>query len=488
MSLSYESHTSFYRVHPAPPPTVNSLTSHQKAQLRRSANKLTKVLGAAPQVLDDGYGAYHTQASLPSFMLIAIDDIAAIAFLISFSLGSTVHVSRPMPLTAAAKKKQPSLSVSIEPGKGKHRRTKSAEARVDPDLYPLSSSIRPAKPPLARKSAPAAPTSHYQLRRERSKSVTGADASASSSSEAGSAEALVNALSALHQRRMRPQSGASAPREVPTPAVSRPDSVATRDSLCDSLYEPTFVIPSSTKIRRDKMARVCKLLGEDVPIELVFPSPVPHDYNPSKPSKDDLGDDWSVIDIRRSSLVVPVGPPSYTDSEAEKLLPPLPTAAQPVLPAKPRLSVNTNTTSLQPQQLKWSSYRATGRTLEPIAELSPRSSCSSRASYASGASFSSSTTSSSYRFTSSGCSDPVVSPASASAANANAEDNAADDVAVASPTQDLHEGYGYNGRREFSIYLPFHRRARNSGGYAPVLGSDDSQEFEVVKTLVDLHI
>lgn len=390
----------------------------------------------------------------------------------------SVHVSRPLPLTAT-KKKQPSLSVSVESGKGKHRRTRSAEARVDPDLYPLSSSLRPAKPPV-RKSAPAAPTSHYQLRRERSRSITGTDASISADS---SAEALVNALSALHQRRVRPHSGSTIPREPAIPVASRPDSLATHDSLCDSLYEPAFVIPSSTKIRRDKMARVCKLLGEEVPVELVFPSATPssHDYPASRAIKQDIGDDWSVIDIRRSSMVAPSDPPSYADSEAEKLLPPLPSDALAPLPSKPKLTVNTDTT-LQALP-KWTSYRAGGRSLEPIAEMSPRSSCSSRASYASGASFSSTTTSSSYRFTSSGCSDPAASPASPAPANAES-----DNVAVASPTQDLHMSYGFSGRREFSIYLPFQRRARGSAGYAPVLGSDESQEFEVVKTMVDLRV
>lgn len=152
----------------------------------------------------------------------------------------------------------------------------------------------------------------------------------------------MDALSALHQRRMRSQSGMTA-RELTTSTPSRPDSLATRDSVCDSLYEPAFVIPSTTKVRRDKMARVCKILGEEVPVELVFPSNTPsYDHAAPFPNKKDLGDDWSVIDVRRNSVVSPHDPPSYTDSKADKLLPPLPSSDTATPPPKPRLTIDTS--------------------------------------------------------------------------------------------------------------------------------------------------
>ena len=40
------------RVYPQPPPTVNVLSTRQKAHLRRSSTKISKVLGAAPQIVD----------------------------------------------------------------------------------------------------------------------------------------------------------------------------------------------------------------------------------------------------------------------------------------------------------------------------------------------------------------------------------------------------------------------------------------------------
>ena len=45
-----------YHIYPAPPPTVNVLSSRQKAQLRRSTTKIAKVFGAAPQVVDEYSG------------------------------------------------------------------------------------------------------------------------------------------------------------------------------------------------------------------------------------------------------------------------------------------------------------------------------------------------------------------------------------------------------------------------------------------------
>lgn len=40
-------------VFPAPPPTFNSLTSTQRAQLLRSTKKLERLLGTAPRLLDE---------------------------------------------------------------------------------------------------------------------------------------------------------------------------------------------------------------------------------------------------------------------------------------------------------------------------------------------------------------------------------------------------------------------------------------------------
>ena len=55
----------------------------------------------------------------------------------------------------------------------------------------------------------------------------------------------------------------------PVPTLNGPPPA--RDSLCDSLYEPTFTIPSEGALRHAKLAHVQKLWGEDIPINLVFP-------------------------------------------------------------------------------------------------------------------------------------------------------------------------------------------------------------------------
>jgi hypothetical protein len=71
---SHSSHTAgasptSYQLQSAPPPTHNNLSTKQKAQLRRSNTKLTRLLGAAPQVLDEQQAGTHTirQIKLPTF-------------------------------------------------------------------------------------------------------------------------------------------------------------------------------------------------------------------------------------------------------------------------------------------------------------------------------------------------------------------------------------------------------------------------------------
>lgn len=51
---------------PQPPPTSNTLTSHQRQQLLRSTRKLTKLLGSAPYLLD--YSGPSPGMFYPAFM------------------------------------------------------------------------------------------------------------------------------------------------------------------------------------------------------------------------------------------------------------------------------------------------------------------------------------------------------------------------------------------------------------------------------------
>lgn len=406
----------FYHVHPAPPPTVNNLTLRQKAQLRRSNNKLTKVLGAAPQVVDD----------------------------------YPLKVSRPLPLTPT-KKLQPSLSISS--GKSSHKKSRSAGERVDPELYPLSSSPRPA--------------SHDGLLRR------SLDSKTKSRTGARSAQACSRSFS-LEWELLTEDDSCSPVRPRPRPQKenqdeSRPESFS-RDSLCDSLYEPKFVIPSATKLRREKMARVCKLLGEDVPVDLVFP--VADDEVLSKPE-----DNVNVVPVPVLDICAP------QKVETAPLPPPKP-RRKPV----PRLFPDA-------EQPRWPTSHAqycTPPLLETIVEQSPRASYSSSTSSSADSAYSvlTTTTSSSYRFSSSGCLSDESSPAPSSAHESSIGTAVGTSAPLISQSQQIREmssGTQGHGRREFAIYVPFRRRV-HKGSCQAEFEKDPGQAFDMVHSMLDLRV
>ncbi|KAL5505051.1 hypothetical protein ACEPAH_7714 [Sanghuangporus vaninii] len=453
-----------FRVYPAPPPTVNRLSSRQKAQLRRSTTKLARLLGEAPQVVDE----------MPS------------------RIGSTTKMG-----VSTSRKLQPSLSImSHAPGTVRAARSASLRRKVDPELYPLSSTLRPASCDVVRSRTRGAAVSRTSSEskkssssRRRSRSISSeflmnenVNASVIENDEKGYSSFVVVSRSARVGRQHRP----------------RPDSMVSRksrDSLCDSVldFEPSFYVPSATKMKREKMARVCKLLGEDVPVHLVFPVSRPDDpaegFSSSSPSSSSSSSSSSdsdldselVLDIcalppppptplkeiqsqiqnqtqieTQTRIVSPPPPPplppknnikrkpvpkAYFDDEkdlenadVEAPLPPLPTKAelkqeeqeqeqeQEGTRWQPTLAPTPSLTSSLPM-----TYRASrpnlGLRLETIVEQSPRTSyCpssassvdrrSSRSSTSSSYSLLSTTTSSSYRFTSSGC---LSSPSDCSA-------------------------------------------------------------------------
>lgn len=238
-------------------------------------------------------------------------------------------------------------------------------------------------------------------------------------------------------------------------AGPRPDSTISRDSLCDSLYEPKFSIPSATKLRREKLARVCKLLGDDVPIDLVFPA-----------NDDPAEEDWYILDICA---------PQEIETPPSSPLPPTPPKPQrkPAVPPKP-------------EQPRWLAYRTP--TLETIVEQSPRSSSYSSISSADSAcSLLTTTTSSSYRFTSSGC----ASESSTASILAHESPSAPHAQPPPPPPkfvdEQIHEMSGTHGRREFAIYVPFRRRTNRLTCQAE-LGKGSNGQFEVVRGMLDLRI
>lgn len=326
------------------------------------------------------------------------------------------------------RKSQPSLSVST--GHKLHKRSKSTNDRVDPDLYPLSASIkvsrrRPASdPPFAT--------------RYRSHSFSA---------------------------------------EISTPPQARPQkesdnrsSTYTRDSLCDSLYEPSFTIPSPIALRREKMARVCKLLGEGVPVDLVFP-----------PAETETEEHDLVMDIRAPS-----------PEPKDEVPPPLPPKAEDWRRLSYRAS-NNSTSSSAPM-------------LPTINETNgPRSSCSSTSSVDSDFSFLTSTTSSSYRFRRSSNMSPTSTAATShghSAVSHSQEqkvetveqelgsEEEEDAFTSAYRAHPIHEISATHGRREFAVYVPYvpFVRRRSGLGSSGLSEKRMTHEFDIVHGVAELRV
>ena len=85
----------------------------------------------------------------------------------------------------------------------------------------------------------------------------------------------------------------------------------------DTLYEPTFSIPSETKVKRDKLARICKILGRDVPTGAVFPGEPPS-YEEiekadrkaaKKAARTPMFPEDYIVDIRNQNAAPPSRPP-----------------------------------------------------------------------------------------------------------------------------------------------------------------------------------
>ncbi|EKM53221.1 uncharacterized protein PHACADRAFT_259423 [Phanerochaete carnosa HHB-10118-sp] len=172
-------------VFPRPPPTYNTLSQAQRAQLLRSSAKLGQILGSTPHILDD------TDAS---------------------------PISPPTRSSSLRSTRSPSVASTASTSS-----TRSAESGHSERSW--RARFPACKPPLLRigKVAPTAPAPH---------------------------------------RGVPPQ----AHQAVRAPPAGSPDS-----SPGSSPREPTFSISSDTTLKRQKMRRIAKKLGEGVPVHLVFP-------------------------------------------------------------------------------------------------------------------------------------------------------------------------------------------------------------------------
>jgi hypothetical protein len=239
-------------VYPLPPPTTNSLTSMQRAQLLRSTNKLGRILGTTPLLIDTSIttlGKRHPTArrklfltGIPAPLCIQLpfndmDDSTSSEESAGSSSSCSSAISTTYPYDL------PRLSKSISgrstlTRSGSLRSRKSTESMTSSESWPSHNkrpTLRLATPsPL--ETIPASPFAGWTS----SGSVSPHSRSSSHSIEG-------------HEFTIRPHTNLS-------------------EAAHDSPTAPSFTIPSPNSDRRHKMERLRRKLGANVPTDLVFPS------------------------------------------------------------------------------------------------------------------------------------------------------------------------------------------------------------------------
>ncbi|KAI1798148.1 hypothetical protein LXA43DRAFT_875772 [Ganoderma leucocontextum] len=256
---------------PPPPPTRNDLSSEQRAKLIRTNNKLGQVLGSTPHVLD-----------------------------LSYIVPPAAHRELPAPPRTPTSSKNPFRG---------HSRKKSSP-KVDMDAMRAD-----AKSP---------------------DSVASTTSRRSTSSVRVKTDEL--AWRTPYSVKRPPLLQLSLP---PSPSPSRKPKLDTIpgsppfDELSGPPEPAKFHIPSDAAMRREKMRRVRKMLGDGVPHELVFPSSPGESESESEEdsplvetptSTISMSREWLLVDVNMNKplptpqvqelrskplpIPVPVGPPS----------------------------------------------------------------------------------------------------------------------------------------------------------------------------------
>ncbi|KAI0372012.1 hypothetical protein BV20DRAFT_1034880 [Pilatotrama ljubarskyi] len=250
---------------PPPPPTRNELTPEQRAKLIRSNNKLGQVLGSTPHVLDSTYRI--PAPKLPE------------------------EQSAPRPKTPTS---------SRNPFRT-HGRSKSVP-KVDLDALRANSpdSVSSSRSSSSRKSAPGPrPVADDE-----------------------------QAWRSPYPAQRPPLLKLSAPSSSRKPRLETIPGSPPFDQLTSSMDPPSFSIPSDAAVRREKMRRLRRRLGDNVPTELVFPS-FPEDSD-SESEEDSPLVSTPTSTMSREWLLIhkPLPDEPYPTSEVHRALPDIPIVKQ----------------------------------------------------------------------------------------------------------------------------------------------------------------
>ncbi|KAF8900681.1 hypothetical protein CPB84DRAFT_1847145 [Gymnopilus junonius] len=225
-------------VFPPPPPTTNDLTAQQRTQLVRSSRKIEQILGTAPRFIDTSIAPIHVTLPYGSLQRrwtktrrSSVDSTSSVSS--SESQPPPKYVQRSASLSGNFSGMRKSML-------GSHRSSQSSssialESWVQDKTVP---GLRLAVESLTLDTIPASP-----------------DPTCTSFMETAPQSPL-NSLSNFN-----PEDASSSfthsPQETPSPR--------------NSLALPPVTIPSPNSLRKQKMDRLRKKLGHDVPLELVFP-------------------------------------------------------------------------------------------------------------------------------------------------------------------------------------------------------------------------
>ncbi|KIY47718.1 hypothetical protein FISHEDRAFT_74384 [Fistulina hepatica ATCC 64428] len=242
-------------VFPVPPPTSNTLSKHQRRQMLKSTNKLARILGCTPRFMEESTcntairRLRSSSSIVDSKRALLTDDAVVLLF---FSYQQKRNVDDDLSSESSSDPGSPTRHATL-------RRSDSTRLSPQPCAHLSRSSSRSSR---VQKSPPSSRRSSLEICR----------ASHESQCSTLSQPQLPSTLS------------------LPLPGLSLSKDVAA-DQKCESqkhhgpsLYAqlntseealapapPTFLLPSTNTVRRQKMDRLKRTLGDDVPVAMVFP-------------------------------------------------------------------------------------------------------------------------------------------------------------------------------------------------------------------------
>ncbi|KAJ6551125.1 hypothetical protein B0H19DRAFT_1263817 [Mycena capillaripes] len=326
--MSYPTKIAF----PQPPPTTNSLTSQQRNQLLRRTQKLGRLLGTTPALIEES-------DEMPSMLPL---NLQRLAVPLHIQLSSVYD-------DGDALVRYPSSDTAVSSGSesGSLKRNSSLSSEYSTKSGRSSPNTKSVH---VNESWPKADRPFLRIAVKRS-----------------------SKLEAIPQS--PPATGSPPPAYSPEPQHTsftiRPIPVS-RSHMSAPPPPPTFAIPSNNSMRRQKMDKLRRTLGDGVPLDLVFPEeethPVPVFHSRSSLSSDE--------DLPRATARPP--PPHRLRTARDSLLVPHaqaarlgPQAARPAPPPPPMLP------SLTPRDLKRLSNIAEREEPSPPSPLSLRASTDS---------------------------------------------------------------------------------------------------------------